>query len=821
MTEVNTTSQAAAATALNSSSKAPTTAAAASPNGKANTSSKTAGQRQTASVSSSKDSSSHNNNNTRNNNNNGNRSSSSKDTNSDSLGEIWFDTMRRNRGDTSTPSSPTNSSEQDGEGGNSSDCSSNSNHGNNADVIMTENNAVTKDNNNKNKYVDKMQPMSGLSDGGPEDKVQGGDNTNTSNNKDQDQAKASPVCNATDEHAAAALMAEAGNSKQKKRKHNEAAAAGGNHAAANNAAHPNNSGPKKAKVDSSSNKNGATANNTAGSTSKPTAPGANTGTGAGAATTSGYMSDDEGFNDREGADRDENVSNSVSDYNNYKDDSSGSSRNNLAAVVMAANALLEQHKQQDKQDQLDKDNRDQMELDEMEAVNVISAAKNDPVTTTAAVQQAAAAKPVTNSSPHNNNNNSSSNTNTKNKTADTTKRQQGSNAINKKKKVVIDVPQTQTQTQTSQPRGGVKKVGKRVERNAREKERSGKINDQFNELKDLLAQNGIVVPKGTKGSILGITHQYILALQQAQRQKEQDTFSLQQQVEAIAKGSMGSEASRALFHSAQKQGLALDPTMAPPGVFLASSPQQQEQQQQEVPSSPPVYNPLTSVGEADYPSVWHKCPAAMAMATLGGTFVDCNQVFCELLQCSKAELCQLSIFHLLNNNTADSGNNPGSTGCSKADLRFAFDQISQLLEKVNSKSGSGSSSSSGEDDGSGKSSVSSLSSSPSSPVALRGSVQGQEHLGLAISMIKSNAKDSGAKHHHLCVTITRRPLGDSNNSENKIIVPATLENVAGAASGGSMASPSTSSAASASTPGSFKKPHLQGLTATAPQYAIG
>jgi hypothetical protein len=62
--------------------------------------------------------------------------------------------------------------------------------------------------------------------------------------------------------------------------------------------------------------------------------------------------------------------------------------------------------------------------------------------------------------------------------------------------------------------------GKREERNAREKERSFRISRQINELRALLSTGGVIVPKGTKSSVLTEAANYIRMLQQHQYRSE-------------------------------------------------------------------------------------------------------------------------------------------------------------------------------------------------------------------------------------------------------------------------------------------------------------
>lgn len=61
---------------------------------------------------------------------------------------------------------------------------------------------------------------------------------------------------------------------------------------------------------------------------------------------------------------------------------------------------------------------------------------------------------------------------------------------------------------------------KREERNAREKERSFRISKQINELRNLLSSGGVIVPKGTKSSVLTEAANYIRMLQQHQYRSE-------------------------------------------------------------------------------------------------------------------------------------------------------------------------------------------------------------------------------------------------------------------------------------------------------------
>ncbi|CAB9502772.1 expressed unknown protein [Seminavis robusta] len=291
----------------------------------------------------------------------------------------------------------------------------------------------------------------------------------------------------------------------------------------------------------------------------------------------------------------------------------------------------------------------------------------------------------------------------------------------------------------------------RLERNAREKQRSGKITDQFNVLKQLLTEAGVVVPKGTKGSILSIAHQYIVNMKAQQNQQHQDNQALHRQVQTISQGSLGLPAAQALQYAAQRNGLPVAISVALPAPNPAPAP-------------PPtaVFDPLNMVQQKDYPVLWDHCPVGIALATLGGTFLDCNQVFRKILECSKEQLRELSIFHLLD---SSGGTSPTQqqTNTSRSNLQFAFDQISQMLQSIDP---AGSSSNNGRSF-----------SQASKPVVLRGSVQGNGHLGLAISIVHaSNSKSNDAQHevqrhqHYLCVTLVEKPMNP--DADTTFVQPA-------------------------------------------------
>ena len=98
---------------------------------------------------------------------------------------------------------------------------------------------------------------------------------------------------------------------------------------------------------------------------------------------------------------------------------------------------------------------------------------------------------------------------------------------------------------------------------------------------------------------------------------------------------------------------------------------------------------------------------------MGGAFIDCNQLFCQLTHYTKQELCSLTIFNLT----------------ARQDLQKAFDQMSQLI----------SSPLKGEEE--------------PAPILLQGSVRDREDLGLSVSLIRG--EDGILK--CFCVTLIKNP----------------------------------------------------------------
>jgi hypothetical protein len=106
---------------------------------------------------------------------------------------------------------------------------------------------------------------------------------------------------------------------------------------------------------------------------------------------------------------------------------------------------------------------------------------------------------------------------------------------------------------------------------------------------------------------------------------------------------------------------------------------------------------------------------------MGGAFIDCNQLFIELSEYTKQEVCGLTIFNLT----------------AREDLQNAFDLISQMISPPID------------------------SSEVAASCALRGNMKSRTDLGLHITLIK----DEGGIAKCFCVTLIRNPSSPFDTSE--------------------------------------------------------
>ena len=158
----------------------------------------------------------------------------------------------------------------------------------------------------------------------------------------------------------------------------------------------------------------------------------------------------------------------------------------------------------------------------------------------------------------------------------------------------------------------------------------------------------MIVPKGTKSAVLSEAANYIRMLQQQQYKSEIDRAQLIQQMQIIGGGALGPQAATAVRHVAAQNGVwslgnfggvpprsamqlagqsSVSSVASVAGVSTATSAagSQPTQQQKSVASSEPQL--VTSVDEHDYRFVFNSCAVGMTIASMGGAFIDCNQLF--------------------------------------------------------------------------------------------------------------------------------------------------------------------------------------------------
>ena len=211
-----------------------------------------------------------------------------------------------------------------------------------------------------------------------------------------------------------------------------------------------------------------------------------------------------------------------------------------------------------------------------------------------------------------------------------------------------------------------------------------------------------------------------------------DRHQLVQQVQRIGSGALGEQAAQAVRHAAAQNGVwSL-------GNFGGVPPKSAMMYHQPSGAGAPVADETQSsvsnngtlpntIEESDYIHVFNSCTIGMAIASMGGAFIDCNNVFCQIANYTKQEICSMTVFNLT----------------ARSDLQPAFDLISQML------------------------------SAPLDPnvtntsCVLRGALNHRTDVGLSVKLIKGN--DGVAK--CFCVTLINNPASPYDVSKP---IPATL-----------------------------------------------
>jgi hypothetical protein len=209
-------------------------------------------------------------------------------------------------------------------------------------------------------------------------------------------------------------------------------------------------------------------------------------------------------------------------------------------------------------------------------------------------------------------------------------------------------------------------------------------------------------------------------------------------MQIIGSGAQGPQAAQAIRHFAAQNGVwslgnfggvppksALTPFYNP----AVSSQQQAVAKPDATTSDSPNPFAQTKIEPSEYRSIFNACGFGIAIASMGGAFIDCNHLFAQLSDYTKQELCSLTIFNLT----------------ARQDLQTAFDQISQLISPPLEDAPS-------YQDSTPASTVPTPPAAPK-PIVLRGSMKSRDDLGMSISLVRGD--DGVAK--CFCVTLIKNP----------------------------------------------------------------
>lgn len=238
--------------------------------------------------------------------------------------------------------------------------------------------------------------------------------------------------------------------------------------------------------------------------------------------------------------------------------------------------------------------------------------------------------------------------------------------------------------------------------------------------------------QGTKSTILAECANYIRLLQQHQVRSEMDKAQLVQEVQRIGNGAIGEKAAYAIRHAATQNGVSSITNLPEGPVSSAAIPPQQQS------SSAP--DPMSdSLEDREYRCVFNSCSVGMAIATMGGSFIDCNLAFTQLSSYTKEELKAMTIFNIT----------------SREDLQGAFDMMSQLITPPVGLDADGNNNEENKNP---------------SPVILRSAIRHRSDLGLSVSLIRG--EDGVARYFN--VTLVKLPPSPMGLGGAKPI-PATAD----------------------------------------------
>jgi PAS domain-containing protein len=216
-----------------------------------------------------------------------------------------------------------------------------------------------------------------------------------------------------------------------------------------------------------------------------------------------------------------------------------------------------------------------------------------------------------------------------------------------------------------------------------------------------------------------------------------DRHQLVQQMQLIGGGAHGPQAATAIRHVAAQNGVwSLGnfggvPSKSSMSFYQPATTDSNADDGESSFQADPTSQ--ASVDTPEYRFVFNSCGIGMALASMGGAFIDCNQLFSQLSSYSKQELCALTIFNLT----------------ARQDLQHAFDLISQMISPPVDVRGQD---------------------TPPKAIVLRGAMGDRTDIGLNVSLIKG--EDGIAK--CFCVTLIKNPESPFDSAKP---VPVSFESI--------------------------------------------
>ena len=199
-------------------------------------------------------------------------------------------------------------------------------------------------------------------------------------------------------------------------------------------------------------------------------------------------------------------------------------------------------------------------------------------------------------------------------------------------------------------------------------------------------------------------------------------------MQMIGNGAHGSQAARAIRHVAAQNGVwslgnfgGVPPSSALSFYQTMTTESSSAPDADEQPSSNAATHP-NKIENFEYKYVFNSCGVGIAIASLGGAFMDCNQLFCQLSNYTKQEICGLTIFNMT----------------ARQDLQQAFDLISQMISPP----------------------MESRNHEPK-PIVLRGAMKNQSDIGLCVSLVRGEDGISRC----FCVVLIKNPSSPFDTSK--------------------------------------------------------